>query len=355
MSKEPKDKPELKATLEIIEEEPKTVREPEAEMTAEEIAVAEREKAQLLAGLLANAAAKRSERVVTPESAVSVSEPVFVPPTPELQAMAADVDEITAELQELEQQNKTMVKARAAAVAADEATHKARVAALNEKRNAADAKARELRLLQANAELTLLTEQHELEAARQSALAAQSRQEKDNSVRDRVQPLYETARRVRAELDVIFTEHLPTLKRLYAANAPMTWPGALQKEFWETVVTGAEKRLSEFRRMLIGLDQTIVDAEKILARGWSDDATFPADLRHVVQDLGLAAEYVRNVRESLAELTDKLHSIFERGGGVADVPDLARATSPAREVQAMAAHAKEQAQEIVETQTRATV
>jgi len=311
----------LTARLEVIEE-PKAVldpvREPEVEMTAEEIAVAEREKAQLLAELLAKAAAKRTER--PPAEPVSVSEPIFIPPTPELQAMAADVNEIDAEIEALEQQNAAMVKARAEAVAADEATHKARVAALNEKRNAAAAEAKRLREIAAGAELAARAEQAKALAAREYEREQGSIAEKTAALVERMRPVVDRARAVEAELKQIAEQHKPTLSMLAMQtwrDIPAEWVGPLWAEYSDKVIGAADKRLRELRTMLDGLKLNIAVAEKLMARGWSDDQSQRQDVNEVLRDLGYCVDYVRAVREGLTELNDRLSSIHERGEHIA--------------------------------------
>jgi len=356
--KEPKDKPELKATLEIIEEDPKapldhdTVRELQLQLplTPAEIAALEREKASLLSELRGRASMHPRPVSVAPVAL----EPIVLPPSPELQAVTADVDEIEAEIDKLERERVQTERERRATEKAAEDAHKVRVAWLNEKRAAAEAKARELRQLQAAAELQLLSEQASVEEVQERQRQRATWQEKtDTLVVARLKPVFDVARGVRAELEAIITPQIPTLNRLSGMtykSAPSTWPGELRIEFEQKVAIPAQRISREFAAMLRGLDERITDAGTILSTGWSDNAEFPTELRHVVTDLGYASEYVRSVRETLVEMNDKLHSIFERGGAnPKDVPDLIRSHEGLR----LAAVLDAPTQEIVETQTRA--
>jgi len=323
--KDPKDKPEIRAVLELLpDEDPKDALEvldhhpePKAELTPEQIQALEIEKQQLLGELRGHASMEPRPVSVAPVVDLPLPE---IEPTPDLIAANAAIEAADAELEQMDAERKSFEKARAESVAFDDAVHRARVVALNEKRNAAAAEAKRLREIAAGVELQARAEQARALAAREHARERDSDAQKTAALVERMRPAVDRARAVEVELKQIAKQHEPTLATLANQtwrDIPAEWVGSLWAEYSYKVIGVADKRLRELRHMLDGLKQNIALAEKLMAHGWSDDQSQRQDVNEVLRDLGYSVEYTRGVREGLVELNERLASIHERGEAIA--------------------------------------
>ncbi len=315
MKSQKKEPVEIVATLDLIPDVSVSDDNPERgveDLSPEEIARRTTEKAALLGSLRANAPVRDSAAIAMPTVADG---PIEVPSSPALEAATADVEEIDAELAALAREQDAAERARAEDLKRAEQEHQAKLDGLQRKRNEAEAKAHKLRQRQAAVELATLTKAAAQEEVREQARQHATREEKTAALAARVTPLLDMARSVLKELQTIAKESGPTLEKLSSMtwkSVSSRWPIGLRRDFENQIVCHAVKQLSELNNMLQGLQRLIPRAESLVARGWSPTLD-TMDVNEVVQCLGYAKDYVRPVREALADLHDKLATIFEQG------------------------------------------
>jgi hypothetical protein len=316
--KNPKE-PQITARLEVIEDDARSA-EP-LPLTPAEIAALEAEKAQLVREL--RASAPPPHRMAGDEMPVP-EVPITFTPTPEYDAALADIDAADAELRQIEDDERKLEAARAEARTQDEKAHAARRAAMQQKRNDAQAKVDHLERIAAGIRLQTLTDQTMTEVAREQIRQNATAAQKAKELEQRVRPILDAAQRVLSVLASLWKENERSLKMLGTLtykSAPSTWPGELRIRFEQQIAIPADKVYHEFAAMLKGLQDNVTSAQRLIAgkrweRGIDDTVTT------LLRDLGFATDFERHWRNQILTLQGKLNEIMETGGlNQQDIPD----------------------------------
>jgi hypothetical protein len=336
--RDPKNVPEIHATLTLISDaEDTSLNRPQVKLSPEEVARLNEEKADLARDLARKRAGRDSGVVANIDAAEDIehlgnprarragarrnieAQPAQPQPTPptasELNSANAAVEAAEDELRQLELQRKKLERERAEQKRLEEQEHEARRAAMRQRINDAEAVARQARQAHAAAQLASQVEAAELEAARVEAQRRSDVAQKNQRLRERVQPVLDRAVATYRKLKALENEHRPTLDKLAAMSwdkTPATWPGGTRVAWHAEVNDVAIKRRHELHLMLVGLGQNINSARSLLASGWSPDPGFPAETNEAIRLLSYSDDYVRVVEEGLADLHRRLQDIFDR-------------------------------------------
>jgi hypothetical protein len=285
------------------------------ELSPEEIAALEAEREQLVAQI-------RSSRPV--ESDVEIEVPaegdIEIPSSPELEAAAAVVAGVDAEIAALETERKAAEKQRAEQIKAEAAAHQAKVDELRRKHDAAEAARQQALQKQASIELKQRAEKARQAATKELERRVAAQSDRNERFRARVQPVIDNCRKELAELDQFAEENMKTLtdlSRQSARTCPATWEPALRMEFQREVSGNAYRLMMDLKRSLDGFPRHLKTLEDFLRDGYDEareqeyvQALYEASIsRPGVPGDGITAAF----RRDLARLNEIAAEVYDKG------------------------------------------
>lgn len=364
MSKIKKPEVQLEARLEILDDvDDDRVERGVVELTADEKAALEAEKASLLGQVRSSARAARAAADATPTAKRSGSEPVLgdvqlpaddgeyhehprarragepragidfedvgaqhgaqpapdgapteIPSSPELEAAEAAVAEAATELAALEQELKAERKAQAEETKRKEQEHKARLDALNAKKQAAENEATRLNQEREAAALSLRVQATQAHRERQRAADAEDIAARTTRLVERVQPSLDALRAAYEELATLLRTHklsLQTLRNIdtRSEDLPLSWNNDTRAEFNRAVTAPAGRILRELEGVVNGYGGVkIPELERIIAAGWQNRSDFELTVNTALQyvDPQNVGGVVKSMRENIALLSERL-------------------------------------------------
>jgi hypothetical protein len=278
------------------------------ELSDAEIAQLTIEKALLVSQIRASRPAAEIDLADEP-----VQGSIEIPSSPELDAAAAAVAEVDAEIAAFEAQRKAAEKARIEEAKAAELAHKDRVAALKARHDAAEAVRQQALQAQAAVELRLRAEKSRQAAAQELARQARAKADRDAALRERVEPVINGCERELSELRAFADANLKTLQTLSGQSwqtCPATWPAELRAEFHRQVVGNAEKLLMGLLRSLDAYPRHIKTLEDIIRlradEGTIVQALYEASCARPGSGDGITS-YLRRELASLNEIAADVH------------------------------------------------
>jgi hypothetical protein len=285
---------------------------PKIELSDAEVARLEEERRQLVASI-------RATRAVEAEDLEEVADrDLSIPDSPELDAAAAALAEVEAEVNALEAERKASEKARVEEQKAREAEHQAKLALLQAKRDAADAEKQKALQAQAAASLKIRAEKSRRAADEELARQARILADRAAALRERVEPVIAANERELAELQEFANANMKTLRTLSGQswkNCPATWPGELRAEFQKEVVGRATTLLRDLTLSLDSYPRHIFTLKDIASgRGAHDEQTIVQALYDAsIARPGTGDGFASSCRRDLARLNEVAEDVFDRG------------------------------------------
>jgi hypothetical protein len=285
------------------------------DLSPDEIAQLEAEKQALVASIRAS----RPTEADVADAVPVVEGDIEIPSSPELEAAAAAVAEVNAEIAAFEAERKANEKRRIEEEKAAKLAHEARVAGLKAKHDAAEAVRQQALQKQASVELKLRAEKARQAAARELERRARVQSDLNEQLRARVQPVLDGCRTELAELEQFAKDNEDTLASLWKQNwksCPATWPMDLRLEFQREVSGKAYQLFMDLRRSLDAYPRHIKTLEDIIRDGHDEgregfivQSLYEASISRPGTGDGNAA----SLRRDLARLNEVAAEVYDKG------------------------------------------